>query len=492
MNKKLLIIGGAIIVLLGVVIAYGFKPKCPDPADNIPGTEAFRSDCPVAGAEVTDQDNTLDLWVVYDNTEAFNGQIQAFESQNQGVKVNIKKFTNLEEYEDLIVNEIAEGKGPDVFMIQNSWITKHAGKLYPLPLNQNILMTPDMFRETFFQAAADDLIVNGQIYGMPLSIDNLAIFYNKQQFSDLIATTDSPASLWDGIREQVINLTERDNSAQGFTLSGLALGRADNISSAVDILYALMLQYGVQFYDETEENATFANSVPGNNGFAKPGVKALEFFTSFALPDYQNYSWNQNITGAAPDDKELGPFASGRTTMIIGYPYLYQNIQTAIQNAQRLGSKHIDLKDVGVAPFPQLAEPGEAGKRDTYASYFPLVVARTSDKPALAWSLVQFLTSADSLQTYHQLTNRPTSRKDMVTDQSIEPLFGTFAYQAPFAKSFKIYDEAAYRKVFSDAIQLVAKNLETPDQALTEAQQKITCIMKKQKGLLDVETDCQI
>jgi ABC-type glycerol-3-phosphate transport system substrate-binding protein len=134
----------------------------------------------------------------------------------------------------------------------------------------------------------------------------------------------------------------------------------------------------------------------------------------------------------------------------------------------------------------------EATGRDTYASYFPLVVARTTDMPQEAWALVQFLTSADALQTYHKITNRPTSRKDMVSEQQTEPLFGTFAFQAPFAKSIKIYDDAAYRKVFSNAIQDVVRNVSTAQQALTEAQQKITCIVQKKKELIDVGTDCEI
>lgn len=495
MNKKFLLIGAGVIVFLFLVIAYGFRDKCPEPEENIPGAPGFREDCDIAGTDVTDTNNVLDLWVLYDNTESFQGQIQAFQSANPGLRVNVKKFTNLEEYEDLIVNEIAEKEGPDVFMIPNAWVRQNTKKLYPLPVSETITMTPDLFRETFFQAAIDDLIIENQIYGMPMSIDNLAIFYNEQQFADFIATSDEPAAVWEALQEQVAALTEPDNSPERFARVGIAMGRADNISSAVDILYALMLQHGVEFYDEEEENATFAESrVAGavGTGVQNPGVAAMDLFTSFGLPSYKNYSWNQNITGAQPADKELNPFIRGKVTMIIGYPYMYQNIVAAIQAQQELGNTTINIDDVGIAPFPQLVAGPEATQRDTYASYFPLVVASTTDKPALAWSLVQHLTTAESLQTYHQVTNRPTSRKNMVTEQQVEPVFGTFAMQAPFAKSFRIYDEAAYRKVFSDAIQKVVSNTVTSTQAMTEAQQKITCIVQKQKGIRRPETDCQI
>ncbi|MDH5596565.1 MAG: extracellular solute-binding protein [Candidatus Peregrinibacteria bacterium] len=493
MKKKSFKILVVLVVLMAPLFLTGCKKKCPKPTENIPGTSDYRDDCPFEEERDTQTGlRELDLWIVHDNTDDFKEQIQAFQSNNPGVVVRTKKFVSLEEYEDLVINEIAEGEGPDVFMVHNSWMPKHYKKLFPLPLDQRIVMTPELFRQTYFQAAADDLIINEQIYGMPLSMDNLAIFYNKQHFKDLIATSDKPGNLWEDIKEQTTQLTKKNNSPERFALAGIALGRSDNISSAVDILYAIMLQFGTEFYDEKHERAIFATNQNGVGGSDKPGVEAFELFTSFALPSYRNYSWNEYITGFAPEEKEVNPFVRGKVSMIIGYPYLYDIIDLSIQQEQRAGNTHIDVGDVGIAPFPQLVSSTEATRRDAFASYFPLVVARTSDMPKEAWDLVQYLTSSDALQTYHKKTNRPTSRKDMVAEQQTEPLFGAFAYQAPFAKSIVIYNDSAYRKVFAAAIDEVVKNIATPEQALTDAQQKITCILQKERELIDIGTDCGI
>jgi ABC-type glycerol-3-phosphate transport system substrate-binding protein len=484
-----------LLALITPVIFSGCQQKCPKPTENIPGTSTFRSDCPYEGEAGTTETGPreLNFYYIYDNTDAFQEQIQAFQSKNPGLVIRAKKFTNLDEYEDTIINEIAEGEGPDVFMIHNSWMPKDYKKLLPIPLDQPIVMNPDLFRQTFFQSAADDLIIDEQIYGMPLAIDNLAIYYNKAYFKDLLATTDKPGDLWEKIKEEVFEITKRNNSPERFALAGIALGRADNISSAVDILYAMMLQYGAKFYDEKEEKAIFADQQgAGTGGIDKPGVEAFKLFTSFGLPSYKNYSWNEYITGFAPEEKEINPFVRGKVAMIIGYPYLYDVLNQSIQNQQKLGNQHIDINDVGIAPFPQLISQEEATKRDTYASYFPLVVARTTDIPHEAWSFIQFLTSADALQTYHKKTNHPTSRRDMVTEQQTEALFGPFAFQAPFAKSYKIYNDAAYSQIFTDAINAVADNLLSPEDALQEAQTKVTCVLKKEKGLIDAGTDCNI
>mgnify|MGYP002725586784 CR=1 FL=1 len=492
MYKKVTKILILIMVLSVPLFLVGCKKKCPNPKNNIPGTSTFRSDCEYQKTDTLSGKKEINFYFVHDNTDAFREQIQAFQSKNPGVTVKMKKFVNLEEYEDLVINEIAEGEGPDVFMIHNSWMLKHYKKLLPMPASLPVVTTVDSFKQTYFQAAADDLIVNNKIYGMPLAIDNLAIYYNKAYFKDLIATADKPALIWKDIKDQVYTLTKKDNSLERFSLAGMAMGRADNITSGIDILYTLMLQYGVDFYDSEGKNATFAGSTAGSSGFSSPGKEALTLFTSFALPTYKNYSWNDVITGYSPKEKDVNPFARGKVAMIAGYPYLYDVIVKSIQNQQKAGKDYMDIKNIGIAPMPQLVSKTDGTKRDTLASYFPLAVARTTKLPTESWSLIQYLTTANSLQTYHKKTKRPTSRKDMVKEQQTEALFGVFAYQAPFAKSFRIYDAANYKKVFTKAIQDVVKNVSTPDQALSNAQTKITCIIQKQRGIAKSDTDCNL
>jgi multiple sugar transport system substrate-binding protein len=483
-----------IAILMVPFVLGGCKKKCPTVAKNIPGTSTFREDCPFTDPNANASGKReLNFYFVYDNTDAFKQQLQAFQSQNPGVTVLTKKFVNLKEYEDTVVNEIAEGAGPDVFMIHNSWITKHAKKLLPEPADLPVVMTPDQFRQTFFQAASSDLLIDDKVYGMPLAMDNLAVYYNKAYFRDLLATTDRPADLWEAIKDQVFQLTKRNNSPERFALAGIGIGRSDNVARAVDALYTMMLQYGVKFYDDKEEKATFADSGTANaQGIDNPGEQAMTLYTSFGLSTYKNYSWNDTITGYAPAEMESGAFVRGKVAMILGYPYLYDNLVQGIQAQQRAGGPHIDIADIGIAPMPQLVTGTEATKRDTLASYYPLVVARTTKFPKDAWNLVEFLTNADSQQTYHKVTNHPTSRTDLVTEQQTEPLFGVFAYQAPFAKSFKIYDEDAYAKVFADAIQKVVMSTESPKEALEEAQTKITCVIQKAKKIISPDEDCGI
>jgi len=51
----------------------------------------------------------------------------------------------------------------------------------PAPAN---LLTKDNFEEVFVKGAVPDLLIDDKIYGLPLAIDNLVLFYNEDIFNN--------------------------------------------------------------------------------------------------------------------------------------------------------------------------------------------------------------------------------------------------------------------------------------------------------------------
>lgn len=482
MSKTKKIISSFLVLSLAFSLSACRSKNEPDPSDT-PAVETPSS-----------QKKEIVIWNLFDNSDSLQGQIQAFESSHPGVDITYKKFVNLEEYWNTIVNELAEGEGPDIFAINNNAILKHSKKFYPMPLEgMEIPMNPEIFRQTFFNAAADDLIIADNIMGIPLSIDTLALFYNKQLFVDNISDSDEPARTWDEIKEQVYTLTKADRSPERFGVSGIAMGRSDNIFRFADILYLLFLQYETEMYDDQGQKATFANQQGVAEGTGKPylpGESSLELYTSFGIPSYKNYSWNDSITGRSPEYKEINPFVRGKVGMIFGYPFVYEQIQEAIQGQVKTGGTHIALNDVGISPVPQLYDYEETGKQDAYANYFPFVVSRNTQNPVEAWNLLLYLSSPDSLQTYHEKTHKPTSRKDMVEAQSTEPLWGVFARQASYAKTLHIFDLEKFDQYLGEAIEVVVNNKKTVKDALQIAQKRVNCLLDKEKADANQDVDC--
>ena len=100
MNIKRLI---STLVIIGLVTA--FFSGC------------FKKEVP----ETTKTGEAVELvyYKMFDEEDVIKPLIQQYQSDHRNVKITYRKFTDLEEYQDLIVNELAEGEGPDIFSVPN-------------------------------------------------------------------------------------------------------------------------------------------------------------------------------------------------------------------------------------------------------------------------------------------------------------------------------------------------------------------------------------
>lgn len=427
----------------------------------------------------------LVYYKLFDNEEIFTPLIQEFESKYKHIKIKYKKFTDPKEYEDLIINELAEGEGPDIFSIHNTWITKHRKKLTSLP---KTLITPEEFRNTFVKVAADDSIRidennEEQIYSVPLTIDTLALYYNEEYFEDKIPSKGKPSEMWEDLKEDVFKLTKKDKSFERFEIAGIAMGRSDNILRAVDILYMLMIQNKTEFYNEDYAEAVFSTSqgISSEGKKYNPGQAALELYTTFALPSSKYYCWNNVIADPKNPEKEIATFVKGKTAMIFGYSYLYEEIKNLIKAYDAKNTPHIKETDIKIALAPQVFDPEKTNDLDTYASYFSETVARTSKHPEEAWQFILFLSSKENQQYYNEKTHKPTSRRDLIQEQTKDPIYGIFAQQIGYAKSLIILDKDKYDKIFAQAIDDIINTVKIKD-ALKKAEEEINSLIPP-KGL---------
>ena len=396
----------------------------------------------------------LTYYKVFDDTEIVEPAIRAYEAQHPGLKIHYRKFSDFDEYQRVILNEMAEGEGPDIFSMPNTWFTSNYRKLTPLP--EKFGGVAD-FQSTFVDVAYRDL-VRGDIYGdkriyaLPMTVDNLALYYNKAHFEDALPERGRPSTTWQGIKEDVALLNREDNTFDRFEVSGIAMGRADNISRAVDILYLLFLQHDLSFYDEKMTEAIFAAKQGGAAG-SFPGLAALELFVSFADPTRKHYSWNEFTADDDTDGKEIEAFAEGKVSMIIGFSYTYEQIEDYIDLLDQQGRNTIRKSDIRATDIPQLYDPDlSAGERITYASYFAETVSRNTEYPDIAWDFLLHMTSKEVLADYFDATHRPTSRRDMIEEQKLDPKYGVFADQVGIAKSFPILEYYTYKDIFTDVI----------------------------------------
>jgi len=395
----------------------------------------------------------LTYYKMFDDSDVIDPIIAEFEASHPGLKINYKKFSDFNEYQRVILNEMAEGRGPDIFSMQNTWFPSNYRKLAPLPA---ALGTPDMFASVFVDVAYQDLVRPDdygilQVYGVPMTVDTLALYYNKDHFEDRIPSQGKPSSTWEGIKEDVTLLNKEDNSFERFEVGGIAMGRSDNIRRSVDILYLLFLQHGLNFYNENISSAIFAGQQGGVSRY--PAMDSIDLFTSFADESQKNYSWNEYMVDDDSVDKEVEAFAKGKVSMIVGYAYTYDDILEQMNLLKGKKESTINKNSIRIAPIPQLFDPDvSTSKRVTYASYFAETVSRNSEHADLAWDFLIELSKKKNLEYYFDQLHKPTSRRDMIDDQKKDPIYGVFASQIGYAESFPVFDYYVYKDIFEKVI----------------------------------------
>jgi ABC-type glycerol-3-phosphate transport system substrate-binding protein len=443
------------------------------------------------GPETQPTTESIELvyYKLFDDEDVMRPLIQQYQSENPNVTITYRKFEDPQEYENLIVNELAEGEGPDIFSVPNYWFLRNVKKLSPIPSD---MATPEQIESTFVSVAYNDLVLTDpndgirKVFGIPLTVDTLALYYNRSAYEDKIPERGRPPQTWTELEEDVFKLTKADNSFERFEVAGISMGRSDNISRAIDILFLLMIQYGTDFYNENVSKAQFANqrSVSATGVSLTPAVEALDLYTSYALPANKNYSWNNYIANANSAEKELETFARGKVVIIFGYSYLYEQIVAKINELKNQGVKTIDVQDIRTAPAPQVTDPDvSTEKRDAYARYYAETVSRTSAHPREAWDFILFMSNKENLEYYNEKTHRPTSRRDMIEDQKQDPIYGVYAEQIGYAESFPIYDYEEYAKAFGDAIDSVLLATVSVKDAVSNVEDKINALLPSQ-GLI--------
>ena len=397
---------------------------------------------------------TLELWGVYDSRQSLSKVFAEFQKVEQGVKINYRQLS-YEDYERTLVDALAAGTGPDIFMVHHTWLAKHRDKLVPMPelsgSDEVIYIKPVDFKSQFVDVVYKDLVYQDKIYGIPLYVDTLALFYNKDMFNT--AGITRPPKNWEEFNEDVELLTKFDSSGN-IIQAGAAIGTARNINRSTDILSTLFLQNGTVMMNATNTSATFTRLVNSE----RAGENVLEYYTDFANPKKTVYTWNDS------QHYSIDAFIEGNVAMMFSYSH---QIPVVRGRFERL--------NFGIAPMPQFSELDSKN----YANYFAVGVSNQSKKQSAAWRFLNFLASRDGSMSYLAATNRPAARRDIIDVQRNDAQLGVFAVQALSAKSWFQVDNIAIDQIFADMIDDVNLGRSQVRAALRAAESKINTLISR-------------
>lgn len=352
-------------------------------------------------------------------------------------------------YNQDLVNAIAAGTGPDLFMLTPENLGSFADKVQVIPYSA-------VSQSTFVNAYLDEAGVFQTSQGalaLPFLIDPLVMYYNRDLLSS--AGVGQPPSTWDDFLVLAPKITSLDAS-QNVAQSAVALGTWDNIAHAKEILSTLIMQAGDPMV------------VPGSRGFMSvfgqtpaqapenPAASALRFYTEFANPGKTSYSWNR----ALPNSTQA--FVSGDLAVYFGYASELPVL------AQENPNLHFS-----VAPLPQLSG---ASVRITYGNLTGLAISRTAHNPQGALVMAEKLASQQASAAAMQAFNLPPVRRDVGVNTSASAAMQVFAASALISRGWFDPSAAATDAIFKGMVNSVITGANDPASAVNEAAQEFMAL----------------
>jgi len=353
----------------------------------------------------------LNWWRVADGPDTMTDVMANFNKQYTHIRINYQQF-RLEEYEQALLQAWAEDRGTDIFSIPNTWVGKYKTFMLPMPpkltVSRRVLTgtikkdykvvtetkigpTIRDLKNNFVGAVADDVYLDSQTWALPMSFDTLALYYNRNLLNQ--AKIVEPPLTWDEFITDVKALTLIDPQGK-IVQAGAAMGTASNVNYAADILSVLMLQNGTTM--ASAFGATF-NQASADDKDYFPGEAALRFYTDFAAPSKEVYTWNKDM----PDS--FSAFVQGKTAFYFGYAGDILKIKNSAPSL-----------NFDVTKIPQITG---SLKQTDIANYYVETVAKKTKYPGEAWTFVLFASDPANVKSFLDRAKRPTALRALIKDQ---------------------------------------------------------------------------
>lgn len=320
------------------------------------------------------------------------------------------------------------GKGADVFMSPHD----KAPYLISSGLAQDLDSTIVQNLSTVVNPVATKTVtVDGKQYGVPVSIETTAMFYNKDTIK-----SDEPAKTFEQIFEEAKGFNDVNENKFWF------LGSITNGSGG----YPLVSMNGVKIFGEDGTDND-------NPGFSDPNfVKVLETMKSFkeVIPISSG-----DLTMAASGFLDES-FKNGKTAYYVNGPWAVQGLKDAGIN-------------FGVCPLPTLN--GKTLKPMAFVQN--AFVSAYSQYPNAAQLFAEFLVSEEAATTLYEQASKITSRTDITNvkglseDEYLSPFLSQFSDADPMPTATRM---SYYWTIAENIFSAVFDGTLTPEEGAKKAQ----------------------
>lgn len=345
---------------------------------------------------------------------------------------------------------LARGVGPDLIIISDDRLWRERDKLMLIPSRS---VSERDFKDTFVEGGEIFLTTEGT-YALPLTIDPLVLYYNR----DILTSAGQvrPIAYWDEIYQTALALSQRD-AAGNLVRSAIALGEASNIPNFKSVVSLLMLQAGTPIV------GTVGNSVrpvlTANPGLpVVPAESALDFYTQFANPTRNYYSWNRSQIDAQTH------FTSGDSAYYIGFA----------SELRAIRAKNPTL-NFAIAPVPQSRVSNQV---ITFGRVKGLAISRGSRQPVQALEAAIRIISPEASLTLSGVTLLPSPRRDVLATKPSDAGFSVFYDAALQSRTWLDPEPEGTRAIFREMVESVTSGRARVSEAVNRAQREMDSLMR--------------
>lgn len=373
------------------------------------------------------------------------------ESLSQQITVRYTEHTPTEFLGNFIA-ALARGTGPDAILVSADMLLPSQDKLTVIPYDVYPQRT---FIDSFIDEARVYLSSDG-ILGVPFIVDPLVMYWNRDIFN--VSGVAEPPKYWDQFADLNKKMTKKDGNGN-LIRSAIALGEFSNIVNAREILGTLILQNGnpVTSYDR---NGFITSTLRPNHPMSP--VPAVTFFTQFADPNSDNYSWNKSFS----DSKTS--FISGKLATYFGFASEVFNIRDKNPNL-----------NYDISSIPQVRN---GNYTSTYGKLYGFSIVKQSRLQGAMMQIIYTLTGANNISNIASDMYLPSVSRSVVARGSRDPYITVFNEQALISKTWLDSDPSESRSVFSNMIQAITSGQRSIYQAVNDAGEAHDVALKRALG----------
>ncbi len=372
------------------------------------------------GPMVAAQGETLVIWA--DDTRApIMTEIGAAFAEEYGVEVIVQEM-GFGDIRDSVKVAGPAGEGPDIFIGAHDWLGELTinGLVAPIDLGD--------LEDQFLPAAVQAFVYEGELYGMPYAVENVAFAYNPE-------IVPEPPATWDEVKALSEEIHAADETKYGYIIQ----------TNDPYHTFPLMTSFGGYVFGLTEEGYN-----PADIGLDSEGTLAA-------------FTWLQSMVedGLIPADINYDVmhtmFESGQAAMIVTGPWALPRIKDS-------GVPYV------IGPIPGAVE--EHGRPFLGVQGF-MISAFSQNQLLAQLFLLDYAATEDVLQAIFEADPRPSAFLP-VREQIEDPDIAGFAAAGENGLAMPAIPEmASVWSAWGNAQELVIRQQQTAEEAFTNAAAQI-------------------